>query len=226
MAATMIYLYGVHLSPFVRKVTITLQLKELEYEHDPVMPSFGGPRPEGQPDDWETISPMGLVPALRDGTFTVSDSSVICEYLDERYPKKSLTPKDPVARARCHWYEEYGDVAVVDAVMPVFRERIVRKFMHNAEPNEQLIQESIDELQPRVFDYLDRALDGTEYLVDNSVSAADISVFSPILNMHYAGHSIDADRWKNLAAFYKRMTEIPVIAKILAAEQSMLGGNN
>ena len=44
-------------------------------------------------------SPSGLVPALKDGDVTISDSLAICEYLAERFPQARLWPADPAARA-------------------------------------------------------------------------------------------------------------------------------
>lgn len=44
-------------------------------------------------------SPSGMVPALIDGEFAISDSLAICEYLAERFPGAALWPADPAARA-------------------------------------------------------------------------------------------------------------------------------
>jgi glutathione S-transferase len=44
-------------------------------------------------------SPSGLVPALKDGGVTITDSLAICEYLADRFPDAGLWPADPVARA-------------------------------------------------------------------------------------------------------------------------------
>ena len=64
-------LYGVGLSPFVRKVRVVLAEKSVPYDHDPVVP--GNPDPEDR-----KMSPLGKIPALRDGDRAFSDSSVIC----------------------------------------------------------------------------------------------------------------------------------------------------
>ena len=45
------------------------------------------------------FSPSGKVPALKRGGLLVWDSLSICEYLAEAYPKASLWPQDPAARA-------------------------------------------------------------------------------------------------------------------------------
>ena len=47
------------------------------------------------------LSPSFLVPSLIDGNVKVWDTLAIAEYLNERFPKAGLLPKDPVARALC-----------------------------------------------------------------------------------------------------------------------------
>jgi glutathione S-transferase len=79
-------LYGVGLSPFVRKVRVVLSEKGIPYDHDPAMPA--NPDPE-----YRKMSPLGKVPAFRDGDHAFSDSSVICQYLERRHPEPALYPK-------------------------------------------------------------------------------------------------------------------------------------
>jgi glutathione S-transferase len=43
---------------------------------------------------------MGKVPILETDGATLTESGVICEYLEDAFPQKPLLPKDPVARAR------------------------------------------------------------------------------------------------------------------------------
>ena len=49
--------------------------------------------PETLPDDFRAASPMGKVPAIRDGDATVWDSAAICAYIADRYPEIGLAPK-------------------------------------------------------------------------------------------------------------------------------------
>jgi glutathione S-transferase len=56
-----------------------------------------------QPDFHDVVaklSPSRRVPVLHDRDLVVHDSLAICEYLAERFPEKSLWPRDPADRAR------------------------------------------------------------------------------------------------------------------------------
>ncbi|WP_018699996.1 glutathione S-transferase family protein [Amorphus coralli] len=49
--------------------------------------------PETLPAEFRAASPMGKVPALRDGDTTVWDSAAICAYIADHYPETGLAPK-------------------------------------------------------------------------------------------------------------------------------------
>ena len=77
----------------VRKVLACLALKGLSYENDPIVPFYGD-------EEFERLSPLRRIPVLIDGDLLISDSSVICAYLDEAYPGHPLFPAAPADRAR------------------------------------------------------------------------------------------------------------------------------
>ena len=79
--------------PYCARVRIALAEKRLEYECVEVDLSD---RPA-----WvvELNPPRGAVPVLDDG-FTLPESEVIMEYLEERYPERPLLPEDRTARAQ------------------------------------------------------------------------------------------------------------------------------
>ncbi len=56
--------------------------------------------PAAPPDDLFELNPYGGTPTLVDRDLTLFDTSVVCEYLDERYPHPPLMPIDPLSRAR------------------------------------------------------------------------------------------------------------------------------
>ena len=89
----MLKLCGFHISNYFCKARIAMLEKGLEFELDPSC------RPS-QASEFLARTPMGKVPFLElDGT-TLSESQVICEYLEDAYPEKPLYPADPLERAR------------------------------------------------------------------------------------------------------------------------------
>ena len=86
-------LHGFHISPFVRKTRVALELKGFDYESLDVFPGTRTP-------EYLAISPLGKIPAFEDGELILCDSNVIIEYLEETHPEPALLPEDPLARAR------------------------------------------------------------------------------------------------------------------------------
>jgi glutathione S-transferase len=90
----MLKLCGFQLSNYHNKVRLALLEKGIEFEEDPTC------TPK-QTDEYLARSPMGKVPFIElDGGRRLSESEVICEYLEENYPQKPLLPQDPLARAK------------------------------------------------------------------------------------------------------------------------------
>jgi RNA polymerase-associated protein len=57
-------------------------------------------KPDKLPEDLHDLNPYGSLPTLVDRDLVLHDTSVVCEYLDERYPHPPLMPIDPLSRAR------------------------------------------------------------------------------------------------------------------------------
>ena len=93
MASELVTIVGSYISPYVRKVLVFLDLKGVRYQIDPIVPFFGN-------EQFTRISPVRRIPVLVDGDVTLSDSTVICEYLEDRYPQLSLYPDTPKERTR------------------------------------------------------------------------------------------------------------------------------
>ena len=90
----MLRLCGFRISNYYNKVRIVLLEKGIEFEEDAT-------QKPSQADGYLARSPMGKVPFLElDGGRRLSESQVICEYLEEAYPQKPLLPRDPYERAK------------------------------------------------------------------------------------------------------------------------------
>lgn len=208
--------YGVVLSPFVRKVLAVCSLKGLEYELDPVMPGSTAP-------EYLLISPLGKVPAFEDGDLSISDSSVICEYLEEKYPAVTVMPSSPEDRARSRWFEEYGDSKLVETLAPFFFERKVKKLLGQGEPDEARLERLATEEIPTCMAYVESLVPDTDFLF-GEIGTADLAIAGPFINGAYGGYEFDQTVYPKMAAYLERVKNHPALVPILAAEQNMLAG--
>jgi glutathione S-transferase/RNA polymerase-associated protein len=101
----MIRLYEHPFSPYAAKVKIALREKNVPFE--PMNP----PRDDaGQPiGEYVEASPRVEVPALVDGEVKVFDSTIILEYVEDKWPNPPMLPKSPAERARVRMLEEVMD---------------------------------------------------------------------------------------------------------------------
>ena len=206
--------YGAPLSPFVRKVIMMLEYKSAEYVNEVVLPFK-------TPDSFAALSPLRKVPAFADEHLAIADSSVICDYLEHKYPQPPLYPADPVQRAKALWFEEYADTKLQEYLGPgMFFERVVAPKLLQRATDEARIARSIEAL-PALQDYLEGEV-GDGFLVGDRLSIADLSVPSVFLNGHYAGYDVDAARWPKLAAYLQRLWAHPLYAGRREAEQKPL----
>lgn len=208
-------LYGAPLSPFVRKVRLFLAEKALDYQLEIILPF-------GQPDWYRELSPLGRIPALKDGDFSLADSSVICQYLEELHPQPPLLGRDAQERARIRWLEKYADYELAPlCTFAIFRNRALKPSMGQS-CDEAAVQTALQEKLPAHFDYLEKTLGSAAYFVGEQLSLADLAIACQLINMAHGGEQLDAQRWPHLAAHHQRMLARPSLQGVLPGEQKML----
>ena len=89
-------LYNYFRSSASYRVRIALALKGLDYDYKPVHL----PKNEQFTESYAAVSASRLVPLLRDGEHSLTQSMAIIEYLDETHPQPALLPATAVERAR------------------------------------------------------------------------------------------------------------------------------
>jgi glutathione S-transferase len=211
MAATPLTVIGSYLSPYVRKVLVCLELKRLPYRIDPIVPFYGN-------GTFERLSPLRRVPVLVDGDVVLSDSTVICEYLDERYPAIPLLPADPAARGRARWLEEYADSKLGEAMIwHLFNQLVIRRFVWGEPPDETVLQHAREVEIPQAMDYLESQLP-TEGWLFGALGRADVAVAAFFRNAEFARWRVDVQRWPRSAAFVERTLAQPAFEALRAWE--------
>lgn len=214
----MIKIYGAKNSTFVRKVTLVLDLKEIPYEmvavdlHHPT-------------DHFSMISPLIKMPVLEDGDFYVSDSSVICDYIESQYGGERIYPSAPKLRAKALWFEEYADTAIFEGTRQLYYQRILKRWLYNdLSIDMEKIALVLNDTLPKVAKYLETYLvaQNSKYLVSNCLTIADIAVVSQFINMYHAGYKISEAQYPQLAHYLGFHFRSPLIGECIVDDIAIL----
>lgn len=98
-------LYEHPLSSYAQKVKIALREKGLKFDVETPQ-GLGSGNAAGP---FAASSPRLEVPTLVDGDAQIFDSTIILEYLEDKYPSPALLPKDPAMRAEARMIEDLCD---------------------------------------------------------------------------------------------------------------------
>ncbi|HXC53866.1 MAG TPA: glutathione S-transferase family protein [Rhizomicrobium sp.] len=211
--------YGGAVSPFVRKVRVALVEKGVPYTLEQVSPF-------NPPPEFLAISPLKRIPVLRDTDHaepnTLPDSSIICDYIEHKFPAPALYPADAFERAKALWYEEYADSTLAPNIgTGLFFERIVKKMMRG-QTDEAVCQRTLAEKLPPLFAHLEIEVADKQFLAGAMFSIADISVCTMLVNFAHCGESIDAARWPRLAAYAQRILARPSFQALIDEETPLI----
>ncbi len=207
-------LYVGPLSLFSRKVEIALREKGIAFEREFV--AFTQARGyEPRHPAVLAHSPKRQVPVLVDGDLALFDSTVILEYLEDRYPTPPLYPATPLARALCRLIELDADEILFAPV----RNLLYRTEPPHADPGRQAEREAAGKAAETAigarFAELDRRLLARDFFCDG-LSVADIGMFMTILFTQRL-NGPDLGAYPALDGWYRRLLARPAFAQ--AAEE-------
>ncbi len=209
-------IYGATLSPFVRKVLAVAAEKGISVESNQKI-GLGSQDP-----DFLAASPFRKIPALRDGDYTLCDSSAIIAYMEAVKPDPAMIPAEARARGKVVWFDEFADTILVGAAGKMFFNRVVSpRFL--GRPGDLMAADKAEaEELPPILAYIEGALPVSGHFIGDALTLADIAVAGPFLNLEHAGFVVDAATYPRLAAFVTTMLARPSFAGIAAAERKAL----
>ena len=198
---------GGPVSPYVRTVLAVCAVKGVPYKLDPIVPFFGD-------DRFSQLNPLRRVPVFIDDQVSVSDSTVICEYLEERYPTPALLPGNPADRARARWIEEFADTRLADVcIWGIFYEAVINPFIWNRPRDKDKIARTVAEDLPEVMADVERLAPADGFLF-GSPTIPDIAIAVVLRNLGWARVDLDKVRWPKSQAWIERTTAVPGVAQI------------
>jgi len=211
-------LYEHPLSSYAQKVKIALREKGLKFDVETPQ-ALGSGNSTGPFAD---ASVRLEVPTLIDGAARVFDSTIILEYLEDKYPAPALLPKDPVARAEARMIEDVCDT-LYEAINWGLGE--IRWFRRAEGKKADEMMATAKTQTRQLLDWLEGKL-GNKSWFCGSFGWADLSV-APYLNrsVHYGFGPADGS---GLKAWHKRLCERPSVNQTFqefeAASQNMGDG--
>ena len=210
-------LYGVSVSPYVRKVKVILDEKKLPFKQIEVLPLVLLKATNSEiPQDYINASPLGKIPAYSEKDWSIADSGVISDYLETQYPSIALLPADPKERARAKWFEKYGDETLASVIhTKIFVERVVKPVVLKQKTDETIVEKAIKEELPSLFNYLEKEIGDKQYIAGNQFSIADIAIVTHFVSLEKSNVKIDAQKWPKLAAYVQHIIKRDSFQKAL-----------
>lgn len=201
-------LYHVPLSPFCRKVRLTLAEKRIEVEL--IEERYWEPSAE-----FMRRNPAGKVPVLRYEGKLLTESHAICEYLDDLVPSPQLIPRKPDARYEvrrlCAWFDDKFHAEVTRNLL---YERVNKKIMNRGYPDSQAIKTGSARIKFHI-DYMDWLLGQRRWLAGNDMSLADFTAAAHLSCLDYIS-DVDWQRSDLVHEWYAKLKSRPAFRTLLA----------
>ena len=199
----MIRLYDSPVSPCCMKVRLCLAEKALNYES--VAVDLGGKA--NLEAEYLSMNPKGVVPTLVDDDSTILESTLINEYLDEKYPGASLKPSSPEEKVSMRLWTKLIDEelhpangAVIWPILSLERlsqrdpDEVIESLSRHPDPKRVARQTTIFQegygaqvvgeglkVFAKTLEKLESSLADSEYLVGERITLADIGIL-PYVN--------------------------------------------
>lgn len=208
----MIRLFHVPLSPFCRKVRLSLAEKRLEVEL--VEEKYWEPSP-----DFMRRNPAGKVPVLKMDGLTMAESAPICEYIEEKHPNPSLMPAGAEDRFEVRrlvsWFDDKFHHEVTSKLL---YERVNKKVMGAGYPDSKNVKAGAKAIKYHL-DYMGWLLDQRRWLAGNEMSLADFAAAAHLSSLDYI-RDVDWNRNANVKDWYAKIKSRPAFRSILADQVS------
>jgi glutathione S-transferase len=211
----MLIIHGVPLSVHTRKVIVAAILKKLEYQFKVVIPVVPG----NPPENWNTLSPTGLIPVLEDGDYVLADSNAICLYLDKKNPPSPVLPADVGDYGRALWFDAYAGGTIFRYVVgPLFHQTVVNPNIQKVPTDKAAVDDILKNVLPKILGYLEQQITG-KFLVGNTLTLADIAIVSNFIVYQYLGFRVDAGQYPKLAKYLCEIAALDVFQRALSVEK-------
>lgn len=201
-------LFHVPLSPFCRKVRLSLGEKKIEVE-------LVEEKYWEQDPDFMKRNPAGKVPVLRLDGIMMAESGPICEYIEETRPEPHLLPNQPEARLEVRrlvgWFDDKFHAEVTSKLL---YERVNKKVMKQGYPDSTNVKAGARAIKYHL-DYMAWLLDHRRWLAGDVMTLADFAAAAHLSCLDYTS-DVDWNRHEVVKDWYAKIKSRPAFRSILA----------
>jgi len=205
-------LYHVPLSPFCRKVRLSLAEKKIECEL--VEERYWEENP-----DFHRRNPARKVPVLRIDGRVMPESAAICEYLEEKYPEPPLMPRSADGRYEVRrivaWFDDKFHHEVTSKLL---YERVNKKIMGAGFPDSKNVKSGAKAIKYHL-DYMAHLLEQRRWLAGDVMTLADFAAAAHLSSLDYIS-DVDWNRSDVVKDWYAKIKSRPAFRNILADQVS------
>jgi glutathione S-transferase len=205
-------LYHVPLSPFCRKVRLSLAEKKIEVE-------LVEERYWEEDSAFLRRNPAGKIPVMKLDGLVLSESAAICEYLEETRPDPALLPEDPGARFEVRrlvgWFD---DKFHREVTVNLLYERVNKKITGAGYPDSKNVKAGAKAIKYHL-DYMTWLLDHRRWLAGDVMTLADFAAAAHLSALDYIS-DVDWNRSQAVKDWYAKIKSRPAFRSILADQIS------
>jgi glutathione S-transferase len=180
--------------------------KGIESKVDVVPPPAGGLKSP----EYLAINPIGKIPALQLDGWALPESTVICEYLDDRFPEPSLRPSGAEDRARMRLLTRLVDLYLYPGLLVLFSQL-------GGERSEEKITEAFRMID-HASTHLQHWFGGGSHAVGDRLTLADCALVPALFYVRSMSRAFHRDPFAGhpkLGAYWERVAAEPPAARVI-----------
>jgi glutathione S-transferase len=164
---------------------------------------------ENRQGEYVQRNPSGQLPCLQldDGSY-IAEVTAICEYLDEVNSGNSLIGSTPEQKANTRMWTRRVDLGICEPLANGFRFSEGLELFKNRMIVRPEAAEGLKAIAQDRLSWLDKQLEGRDFIAGDSVSLADVLLFCFLAFGANVGQPLNPDN-KNVAAWFERMQSRP-----------------
>ncbi len=198
--------------PKTRGRRITWMMEELGEDYEFKLVPFG--QNGFKSEEFVKINPAGKVPAIQDENLVLTESAAIVNYLGNKHPDKGLIPATGTAERSK--YDQWSYFVLTELEQPLWTIGKHKIYLPEDKRVPAILDTAAWEFQ-QALKLLDGGLDGNDYILGDSFSAADILICHTLNWTTKFDQPIEQDKLKD---YQERVSSRDALKRAISREES------